>query len=127
MLTSRRRHTRFVSVTGVQTCALPIYIFVLLVGVGVLVGIHADAQPIHVVADLGTGVSVMLADTAGEHDGVNTAHSGNVAADGLLDLVVQHIAGQLCARVAGGGCCLNVTLVAGNARSEEHTSELQSR
>ena len=35
-------------------------IFVLLVGVGVLVGIHADAQPIHVVADLGTGVSVIL-------------------------------------------------------------------
>ena len=24
---SRRRHTRYISVTGVQTCALPIYLF----------------------------------------------------------------------------------------------------
>ena len=65
-----------------------------------LIHIYADAQPIHVVADLGTGISIVLADAAGEDDGVNTTHSSDVAADGLLDLVVQHVAGQLCALVA---------------------------
>ena len=29
---SRRRHTRYISVTGVQTCALPIYMVTLSVG-----------------------------------------------------------------------------------------------
>ena len=56
-------------------------------GVGVLVGIHADAQPIHVVADLGTGISIMLADAARKDDGVHAAHGGNVAADGLFDQI----------------------------------------
>lgn len=42
-------------------------------GMLVLVGIDADAQPIHVVADLCTGDLVVLADAAGEDDGVHAA------------------------------------------------------
>ena len=75
----------------------------------VLVGVDADAQPIHVVADLGAGIRVMLADAAGKDDGIHAAHSGNVAANGLFDLVVQHVAGQLCALVAVCGSLFPVS------------------
>jgi len=75
-------------------------------GVLVLLGIDADAQPIHVVADLCTGNCVVLTDAAGEDDGIHTAHCSDVSANGLLDLVVQHVGSQLCALVAGSSCLL---------------------
>ena len=80
----------------------------------VLLGVDADAQPIHVVADLCTGNGIVLADAAGKDDGIHAAHGGNVAADGLLDLVVQHVRSQLCALVACSGCLLHIALVAGD-------------
>ena len=83
-------------------------------GVLVLLGIDADAQPIHVVADLCTGNCIVLADAAGEDDGIHAAHCSDVSANGLLDLVVQHVGSQLCALVAGSSCLFHVTLVAGN-------------
>ena len=48
--------------------------------------IHLDAQELHVGADLHPQVLVVLTDTAGESDGIHTAHSGSVGADELLDL-----------------------------------------
>ena len=39
------------------------------------------------VADLCTGNGIVLADAAGKDDGIHAAHSCNVAADGLFDLV----------------------------------------
>ena len=66
----------------------------------------------------------MLADAACKDDGVHAAHGGNVAADGHFDLVVQHIAGQLCAHVAMLGGFLDVALVAGNAGNTQQTGLL---
>ena len=51
-----------------------------------IINIDADTQPIHVVADLCTGSSIMLADAAGKDDGIHAAHSCNVAADGLCSV-----------------------------------------
>ena len=56
----------------------------------------------------------MLADAAGKDDGVHAAHRCDVAADDLLDLVVQHVRSQLSALVAVESSLLDVTLVAGN-------------
>ena len=93
-------------------------------GMLVLVGIDADAQPIHVVADLRAGDGVMLADTTGEDDGIHAAHGRDVAADQLLDLVVQHIGSQLRALVAGSSCLFDITLVAGNTGDAQQTGLL---
>src|SRR3546814_1892206 len=51
---SRRRHTRCALVTGVQTCALPIPLRDLLLGVPVF----WVAEPLHVVACIATAVVV---------------------------------------------------------------------
>ena len=66
----------------------------------------------------------MLADAAGEHDGIHAAHGCNVAADGLLDLVVQHVAGQLCALVAFLSSLFHIALVAGNAGNTQQAGLL---
>jgi len=66
----------------------------------------------------------MLADAAGKDDGVHAAHCGNVAADGLFDLVVQHVAGQLCALVAVHGGLLDIALVAGHAGNTQQAGLL---
>ena len=100
------------------------HILVLAAHTAVFVGIDADAQPIHVMADLGAGLIVMLADAAGEDDGVHTTHSGDVAADDLLDLVVQHIQGQLCAFIAVLGGGLHVTDIAGNTGNAQQAGLL---
>ena len=88
-------------------------------GIAVLVGIDADAQPVHVVADLGADDVVMLADAAGEDQSVHAAHGGDVAAHQLLDLVSQHIDGQLGAAVALTGCLFHVAHIAGNTRDAQ--------
>lgn len=66
-------------------------------------------------ADLHPQVLVVLTDTAGESDGIHTAHSGSVGADELLDLVNQHIEGQLSSLVAFAGCGDQIAAVAGDA------------
>src|SRR3546814_13014496 len=69
---SRRRHTRCALVTGVQTCALPIYGLGFVVGVlrqrvdrrGDAVGLadvgHAAHVPAHVALDVGRGLLEIL-------------------------------------------------------------------
>src|ERR1043166_2614837 len=42
---SRRRHTRFRNVTGVQTCALPIWLWERFSAYAVIAGIHVDPAP----------------------------------------------------------------------------------
>ena len=66
----------------------------------------------------------MLADAAGKDDGIHAAHRGNVAANGLFDLVVQHVAGQLCALVAVHGGILDIALVAGHAGNTQQAGLL---
>ncbi|CDC28528.1 cAMP-binding protein [Faecalibacterium sp. CAG:82] len=66
----------------------------------------------------------MLADTTGEDDGIHAAHGCDVAADQLLDLVVQHIGSQLRALVAGSSCLFDITLVAGNTGDAQQTGLL---
>ena len=53
----------------------------------VLLFVELDTQVFHVLANFLTQVAVVLADTAGESDCINAAHSSSIAADELLDLV----------------------------------------
>src|SRR3546814_10909346 len=102
---SRRRHTRCALVTGVQTCALPIYIAKLggLVRDGVKAGIKEVA--IHHVADRAI---------AGRcHPNRHTGHYN------LGDWRVDH---PLAPELVDEAACLAEQA----DRSEEHTSELQS-
>src|SRR5699024_10193246 len=96
----------------------------LALGGAVLVGVDAHAQPVHVVADLGTDDVVVLADAAGKDDGVHAAHGGDVAAHHFLDLVGQHINGQLGAVVALAGGLFDVAHIAGNARDAQQAGLL---
>src|SRR3546814_3188186 len=109
----RRRHTRCALVTGVQTCALPIFApfgvdageQVALPGQDHLRGQAADLDPTDARSDVGVGVEpVVVSGLGGE-----TA----VGVDAVEVQVEQLVDGQ---RPAGGR----------RLRSEENTSELQS-
>src|SRR3546814_9134849 len=106
---SRRRHTRCALVTGVQTCALPIWAPGS--GLGQLEVLFAQGEGL-LGADLGAGL----------HEVVLALVELEVRAEG-----VEEVAGRLLALVrlrlldeAEG------LLGDDDARSEEHTSELQS-
>src|SRR3546814_9365174 len=95
---SRRRHTRFALVTGVQTCALPVALAVLRGGI---VDLEEELQ------------DPPVADLLGIEDDLDALGMGAVVAVGR----VRHVA----AGIADAG-----RDDAGQLRSEEHTSELQS-
>src|SRR3546814_5007928 len=94
---SRRRHTRCALVTGVQTCALPIYI-----------GEHLHVADIAIVGEMRLEQSQLQIGL----------HAGRAVLIGFFD------------RSRPGQQAMRVETVAhpeiGAARSEEHTSELQS-
>ena len=74
-----------------------------------------NAQELQALADLAAGQRIVLADAAGEHDGVQPAHGGSVGADVLADLVGQHIHRQLGPGIAALGGGADVTVVAADA------------
>src|SRR3546814_1880789 len=117
---SRRRHTRCALVTGVQTCALPIYLIDGELG-GILHRILADRH--------GAGQRMQDADL----DRVAAGRRRGVAAFRLAARGRQHGAGQ---RQRQKGfpakpffheyAPVTVARQTASPRSEEHTSELQS-
>src|SRR3546814_2935823 len=99
---SRRRHTRCALVTGVQTCALPIYL-----GLS-----HANDRR-----------GIRLAEATLVDQFVELECERGLRRQFLRvgeAEVQQHVVG------ASGGDCANHHLLPLAARSEEHTSELQS-
>src|SRR3546814_4752307 len=101
---SRRRHTRCALVTGVQTCALPI--FEARIGADPDAGRHA-----HVGGDA-------EGDDLLDATGAQLAFQGGADEGGVHRLLDQRLA---CQRLEAG-----LEGVAGLQRSEEHTSALQS-
>src|SRR3546814_3669604 len=103
---SRRRHTRCALVTGVQTCALPIYPCIFPSPLPVLLRVGLDAAEAH--------GDVAAADVA---DGLEIADAQSVEDVGDLALKDGGLVGE---GKAGN------RLQPDAERSEEHTSELQS-
>src|SRR3546814_1065353 len=123
---SRRRHTRCALVTGVQTCALPIYMIAARVeGVDFVVA-NTDAQALNASPaerriQLGTQITQGLG--AGSRPEV-----GRAAAEESIAQVEEALNGAHMCFVAagmGGGTGTGAAPVIAK-RSEEHTSELQS-
>src|SRR3546814_2717820 len=115
---SRRRHTSCALVTGVQTCALPIFKIVQRVPVRIALDPkELEAHPLRV--GLSMAVEVDLHDTSGSL--VATEVRGEpqqVVASEEHDAAVDRMIADIIARNGGGA--------AAGHRSEEHTSELQS-
>src|SRR3546814_6911853 len=107
---SRRRHTRCALVTGVQTCALPIFRFR---------AQFARAQRAPDIAELYSPPRGNFESADDECDGVTPTTEGRVAAGCRLDPGIQ----ALFARQASEGLDQEYEQA---GRSEEHTSELQS-
>src|SRR3546814_7318837 len=101
---SRRRHTRCALVTGVQTCALPIFART------DDAGIARGARALVVVPDLGAG-------------GRRSGEARLEEAVGLSAAISLDIVGAEVVRVRSPR---PATLFGTGQRSEEHTSELQS-
>src|SRR3546814_1528590 len=131
---SRRRHTRCALVTGVQTCALPIYLRAL---PEVLerfppgqAELHLSQRTRELVGKRGGEVvahhrqGALEADAGLDGDGHQIEGVGQVAPDGrcaLLDLAVEPRGRELDADHGE-----QQQEADGESRSEEHTSELQS-
>src|SRR3546814_8505358 len=114
--TSRRRHTRCALVTGVQTCALPIF------------PTSASIPPDHyrrLAADLRANGTVVVADLSGElreaamTSGLDVLKTSDE--DLLEDGVISDVDDEA-ALVAAMRSLVERSAI----RSEEHTSELQS-
>src|SRR3546814_1286178 len=129
---SRRRHTRCALVTGVQTCALPILVDLThLDATGAAHMVDVAAKPVTAREAIATGRITMSAEAAAAiRDG--TAKRGDV-------LAVARVAGIMAAKRTSDliplchplpltrvALDLTVEATAVTARSEEHTSELQS-
>src|SRR3546814_3448792 len=116
---SRRRHTRCALVTGVQTCALPIYIVGVLVlepGDGFLLLDNIAVDPAH----HGRGLGKRLMDF--------TEEEARRQGYRFIELYTNEVMVENIARYRHLGYVeTNRVRVAGyDRRSEEHTSELQS-
>src|SRR3546814_4007301 len=116
-VSSRRRHTRCALVTGVQTCALPIFPPAGQQGVG-----WAGVLAVDGAAELGVAVAaqrraVAAAAEAGAHGGVGGARSEHVRGAGDGEGAADHC--RLGDEAPPAGAPID-------ERSEEHTSELQS-
>src|SRR3546814_5216611 len=112
---SRRRHTRCALVTGVQTCALPIY----------TLKVGRRGNSVSWGGDKGRAIKIMV--TMPALRGASVAGSGNLSVD--------RVEGDDFAASASGSGNLTIGAiktqsasfsVAGSGRSEEHTSEIQS-
>src|SRR3546814_1396699 len=104
---SRRRHTRCALVTGVQTCALPIWVSTYGTGVETRTSMPDD-RPVHgilrIAAEYEPGLIVL----------------GTHGRSGLDHLLMGSVAEQVVRKSRWP------VLVVPKPRSEEHTSELQS-
>src|SRR3546814_5610277 len=100
---SRRRHTRCALVTGVQTCALPIY----------TLKVGRRGNSVSWGGDKGRAIKIMV--TMPALRGASVAGSGNLSVD--------RVEGDDFAASASGSGNLTIGAI---KRSEEHTSELQS-
>src|SRR3546814_3779815 len=125
----RRRHTRCALVTGVQTCALPIYLRVALEALGHprhLLGHLASAAMISVSLE-GIALLAKLAPPFDEPVGALGGIGANIGlalhrAERAIDAAARRFGDQV--GIAGVGFLHIPRGVP--ARSEEHTSELQS-
>src|SRR3546814_4261650 len=99
-VSSRRRHTRCALVTGVQTCALPIW----------LVGqVRAIGRSLN--------QAVRAVNAANRPDSsleIQQAATAVIAMESRVSETINHVAGAL------------TEILSGEVRSEEHTSELKS-
>src|SRR3546814_5269522 len=119
---SRRRHTRCALVTGVQTCALPIW--------GLAVGRRLDRglEAVFSVGDAIDGDDLGPVDDVGAEGGAVPQYAAGDAV--LVDAEAERVGEVIALRrrharlVIGVGRVAPDELVA--SRSEEHTSELQS-
>src|SRR3546814_10478701 len=103
---SRRRHTRCALVTGVQTCALPIYAASLTMGAG-----QFCTNPGLVIALEGSDLDAFV--------GAAAAALGQSPAQQMLTPAIHSAFGR-------GVDALRANDAVETVRSEEHTSELQS-
>src|SRR3546814_8750048 len=111
VFSSRRRHTRCALVTGVQTCALPIYVDMLRLRAEAIAGAAGPLAAGHI-RDL------IAAIAATDIDGPSLPEQPGVKA-ARLQAIKTEIARCLCdPQLDGEGVA--------RRRSEEHTSELQS-
>src|SRR3546814_7092974 len=129
---SRRRHTRCALVTGVQTCALPIYMSQ---SIGTASNRVMEALVAGLELEFGSGAGEALAHRFLDAEETNFRWDARVeerwlGAHGGLDdedLELDRVA--ICGRLNGRWFCATM-LVNGDGqahgRSEEHTSELQS-
>ena len=93
-----------------------------LVAAGVLVELCVDLQSeeFHLAADALADRVVVLADSAGEDDGIETAHLSGISADKAFDLVDKDIQCELSAFIALCSSVADVSAVAGDpAYAEE--------
>src|SRR3546814_9839565 len=108
---SRRRHTSCALVTGVQTCALPIYIF-----------LHSDPTTLLGMSDR-TSIDIQIA--FGRSQAIPWGISESSFASMSQDRVYRYHAFGVPELGLQRGLGRDL-VVAPYARSEEHTSELQS-
>src|SRR3546814_2180383 len=123
-LSSRRRHTRCALVTGVQTCALPIFL-----GGGSVGSVERQGQA----HDHGLGLcldgqlryaTVVASSIARAVDGVvGGRHGASAVREGHPDALGAEVEAQ---DPHGPAVPAAARTVSRAARSEEHTSELQS-
>src|SRR3546814_10862882 len=118
---SRRRHTRGALVTGVQTCALPIYRGIGLEFVRSFAGdgwrVHACARNIERAQELRAVAGDVVHHRLDVADGLKAAGLARTLADEAIDVLINN-AGVYGPRSGFGATDYD--------RSEEHTSELQS-
>src|SRR3546814_5338033 len=115
---SRRRHTRCALVTGVQTCALPIF------RPRVLLGQMDASHATSYASGLLIGSDVRLGlDTAPEERRITIMGRPDLTA---FYAAALKEAGRECAQVDGEQAFLAGARLLAKERSEEHTSELQS-
>lgn len=91
---------------------------------GVCLCIDLNSEILKILADCCSVSALVLTDTCGEYDSINTAESCYITADILGDLIAEDLVGQLCALVAFLCCLCDVTVIGGNTGNTKHTGLL---